>query len=267
MARKSQAQADPQADTQLEFPVEMFGMHMPPDPREANPDTTPKPDASQPQMVTISKEQLDELLAAQRDGIRDILTGAGPRQPQPGSPAVEPTFELDLNGLPDPAQDREGFLKGFAERTGKMIGVVRKQTLEDARNTATDVATQQRVVTEAWQDLSERYDDVAPYKAIVKAVADDYAAELRAKGVDPGQEIMSNTTRYVDEVGKRTRSMVAELRGEASDNDAPPEASRTGGIITDRANGTGRGTRAPQRQQTTSFIDEIKTLQAKSKIY
>ena len=214
-----------------------------------------------------------------------LATGGAPVITTPEAPKMT---EITLEGLPDQADDPEGFAKGLNSRVNEtlkanMAALTAHQASEQA---AVGAATARG--DRLWEDFQESYfekleadlpdtiTDVTPY---VETAAKAVAARAVRGIADPVQKarmldsLMYGTpTRFMEDVFKETERVLAPLRpaageGEGEKGPTPEEmaaAHRTGGIEGGAAGPKGKG--APGEEQTT-LVQDIEKIQLATGFY
>lgn len=261
MARKgkqTQQQQSTEPDMDSMLPASMTA----PDPEPVD-DAADKPIIS-PEDLAALRQQINDLTQAQTALIRQSGKPAAPA-PVPG-PQL-PKLELNLDGLPDPAQDAPGFLKGLSQRMGTVITQAQINAAAIATAQANASVARNTAADDAWDLMKEKHPEIAASKHLVAAATQEYIESLGKRGINAQAFLESDTEQFVEDVATGARKMVERVKGlgENNDGDGEPadsldDAGRTQGIPGGGAQGTGRGgKKAPAKPAL--FTDEIKAAQ------
>ena len=228
----------------------------PPQPTSA----APTPDAED--RIVLTREQFDEIMrqnAEEAARNREILA-AVLNPPTPVVADTLPDVQIDINGLPDPAMDRDGFLRGLGER---LSGTV-KQIDERARAAATSQVSQAQsaasLIDEAWGQMQAAHPELAEHPALVDALSRRWADQQRAAGRDPIAMLQRDFEGTTRSVGDFVMGELGPLLPAAKE---PAEDHRTGGIPSTRARGPAR----PAGPPPGTLVDDLKDFQSRARIY
>ena len=185
-------------------------------------------------------------------------------QPQPKLPDVT----LDLEGLPDPASDKDGFLKGLGQRLGTTVGQASARAAETATRQAQGMIQQQQLLDSTWGRFRSEHSDIAQHEEIVEAAAKRVSNGLRSRGIDPETYLGTNQDQFLESLAAETTRTLNRIKGLNEDGTDPAANEDDGrdGVIPDRPSGTRRGTK-PGRETPSLFTDEIKATQKALKLF
>lgn len=237
------------------------------DPRadqRANEDTAEgdKQPAVTPEQIVELQTRLEEMQRQNRDLLQAVFAGRSTQDVARNAPVEEKPVEISYEGLPDPIMDREGFLKGVAERTAKAVNEAKDRV-------ARSVMAQQQAelqgranLDSAWEMMQEEYPEIAKHRKVVEMAAIDVVNDLRAQRIDPAAYMSANMAEFVSAVAEHADEIVTSIRGKAEPED---DAGRTA-VLGGMAGGTRRGTQKPA-EQPGNFVEEIKKIQREMRIY
>lgn len=220
-----------------------------------------------PKTVTVTQEQWDQIqsdIKAGREEQSRLLATVLQGRAAPVVANQEPDVSLDLEGLPDPAEDRDGFLKGL---TGRLSDTLKTATTVITRRVTNNVAAplqQQSNLDKAWVDLKDRYEDLGEHEDVVGIAANKIVAGLSQRGINANAYLVQNPKQFVDDVAAEAHKTIDRIRGHdsrdtgADSNDDDGRSSVHGG----GAGGTSRGGRKG-KDIPALFSDEIKAVQKK----
>lgn len=174
-------------------------------------------------MVTMTQEQLDAILGAQREESRRNAELwermlAGPAQRVQEQRPQEPQFEVKLDGLPDPRMDLDGYHKGLSERLSQTYKDMASHALQQASTVQTSQRTQQELYDRAWAALTERDPELAKQADIVQLASSAYVQELQQQGMDPLGKLQRDMDGFVTAVAERGNGIISRIRGEQSES-------------------------------------------------
>jgi hypothetical protein len=234
-------------------------------------------EGSESKPVGMTAEQLQEILANQRqlseNSLRQILQGA---QPKNGVPLQEedqfPELKVDPVGLPHPASDLEGFIKGWQERSDKalksVLAQVTQRVTERAVTQASQVADTKSLTNRAFDMIREVAPDLDD--DVIQFAAQRVAEGYRERGVDPMSALRADLVGVAQEVLDYADSRFGARPEDAETRPLQRRGSngsggRTGGIS------PGRG-RLPQpaprgEESAGDMVAELKQFQHKARIY
>lgn len=188
-----------------------------------------------------------------------------------GSPAQQPVARqqpqvaIDLDGLPDPRDDYEGYHRGLAERLGKTMTDMRTAVRDELNNEQQETATTKDLFDRAWNRFSERHEDLAKFPELVESATAQVFSDLRQTGVDPMRLMQLNLDDVIDRVGGRVQEYVSRIRGNPDTETNPEAGGRT--QMLDGASPKPRGRQAEPAARPSDFLDSLKKLQAEQRIY
>lgn len=232
-----------------------------------------KPDAkadATTDAVTLSKDQWDALNKRLADADRrsnemfaQLFQGRQAPGDRLATPAA-PSLAIDLNGLPDPRDDLEGYHKGLAERLGK--------TVQDVERHVTDrFTTQARTQSEvdglwntAWERFSGTHEDLAAFPELVQIASSQVMDELSQRSVDPMTLLRTNMDDMVGRVAEKTKALVERVRGTVE----PDDDGRSGRTRVMDGSASRRGAKAPAAKPADdSWVKSIQKMQSEMGIY
>lgn len=188
------------------------------------------------------------------------------RQGQPQKP-VQPQEQpaIDISGLPNPAVDYEGFMKGFAERTGQAIARIREGAIREATGLADQRLTQAQVLDNAWATFQKAHPDLAEHPELVETAMRRLREETESRGGDLMQIMSTNLDDVVETVAARVGATVQRIRGLKQD-DGEEASGRT--QMVDGRGRTGGGRKlAKEDAQAPGFADQLKAAQKELGIF
>lgn len=228
----------------------------------------PAEEQHQEQSSGLTADQLKDILAEQRqanvDALRQVLQG-----PQRGVPLQEDDplagldLRVDVEGLPHPAGDLNGFLQGLQERQGKVFKNALAQAVTQATTraaqTAHAVATDQSVQDRAMDMIKDAAPDLDD--DVIQFAAQQVANQYRERGMDPMAALRSD----VQGVSQEILDYADSRFGGREAQPLTRKANRTGGIPASRG-------RAPQPKNVPEdagdMVRELKEWQAtKARLY
>ncbi len=169
------------------------------------------------------------------------------------APVVAAPPEFDSTGLPDPADDPEGYQKAFNARLGKFVSdttaAATAKASAEAQATTNAAAQSQQL----WDNFATEFPELAPKKSLVETAARIAVGRASAKGLDPNTYMHSMTGQFYRDIVAECALIVkpdepekkgeGEGEGEGKEKDgkkggptaeeaaAAAEAQRTGGIM------------------------------------
>lgn len=194
------------------MPEGMFTLgEMPKDPREDEQVTPKTPDG-------MTREELLEALRATQDENErrweKLLKGSQPKLVEPQAPS----FALDLDGLPDPAQDLNGYHKGLAERLGKLQGSMAEHYSREANQIVDRKVSSSDLLNTAWAHMKDKHADIAQHEDLVKASLSGYVSELQSQGSNLIDALAQDMQGTVAEIAKRAKGTIDKIRGLEQDD-------------------------------------------------
>lgn len=217
--------------------------------------------------VHLSNEQFEALLArvAPQPAEYDYADAIGQtieQQPAPVQQQYQDPLAAMLEQLPNPNLDLDGFKRGL----GQVLVTGRDTILQEARANAGGVAQINRTFDDAWNDMKERYGDVAQYEDLVADASRREFEDLRSRGIDPNIAIQANMEGFVDSIAGRVQQTVNRIRGVNEEGAGPDDYARTQMI-----DGGSPGRRNPARDDRpdvpTSLVDDLRKVQRELNIY
>lgn len=244
-------------------------------PPEAN------PNEQQPQFVQISQEQWDEMMANQQaerernqELMQMLLTGnqqGQQGQQQPGLPPIQ----LDVNGLPDPREDYEGYQKGLADRMGKAFQEMQTRATDQATARLEEVRGNENLLNQAWAKIGEAYPDLAEVPEIVETAASQVYNQYAARGVNPQLAFRQDMDGMIEAIGKRAMGTLEKIRGfqqgadpgDETREDPDDELGRTFMLAETRPTSRQKPGVKQQPKANDDFVSSLKKLQKDQYIY
>lgn len=189
-------------------------------------------------------------------------------QPAEGAkPGTGPS--IDFEGLPDPTVDREGFLKGAAQRMQTAVASAASKVLEDARQTAARQAANTDKINGLWAEFQEKYEDLGDYTDLVQVAAERTARKLQSRGLNVETYIDTNRDGFLEEIASDVRKTVNKIKGLDENGNATGEDEDEGRAVVQGGNagGTSRGTKRPAGEKPSLFVNELKNIQKELGIF
>lgn len=234
------------------------------------PQPDPQPGSGADDRIVLTREQFDELIrsnAEEAERNRQIMSQLLHPQPVVAAAPQLPDVSLNIDGLPDPAYDRDGFLKGLSGRLSDTVKQVQERVTAAATSTVQQAQTTQARLDEAWAMIQREYPETAEFPDLVDAMARRWADGQRSRGVDPMQLLARDTAAVAHEVGAYVADQLHLIRGEGDQGGQPAQpqpATRTAGIPGGRPRGGApRQNDAPPR----TLVDDLKDFQSRARIY
>jgi hypothetical protein len=111
--------------------------------------------------------------------------------------------EMNLENLPDPVTDPQGYAKEIAKRGADMLA--------SQRNYDAWVAQKQKQSSDAletvWNNFSQAHPEYASHTKLVQAAASSAISAARARGIDPNKYVVGDTENFFEDVMKEMRDM------------------------------------------------------------
>jgi hypothetical protein len=111
--------------------------------------------------------------------------------------------EMNLENLPDPVTDPQGYAREIAKRGQEMIA--------SQRNYDAWAATKQKQSATAydtvWNKFTQDHPEYAAHEKLVKAAATSVIAEARSRNLDPNKLVLGDTENFFEDVMKEMRDM------------------------------------------------------------
>lgn len=223
-----------------------------------------------PAMVTMTQEQFDAIINSQNEERKrnqemwgQLLEGRAPAviQQQPAIP--QPT--VNLEGLPDPRIDPEGYHKGLGERLSQTMADMKRVAIAEATNT---VSSQQQTVdllNRAQSRLIERHPDLEAFPEIVEQAANSVFGEMRGRGADPLRILAADMDTIVDNVAERGMNVINKIRGDNQQQQQKEPANRTT-MLANRGTKPARPVKE-DKFEPNDFVSSLQKLQYDQKIY
>lgn len=159
------------------------------------------------------------------------------------APAPVHTPDPELGVPPDPVSNPDQFRAWSIEANRRALAAA-------SRAEQTAVSTEQaRQLDALWTEFRTSYSDAAEHPDLVEAA---FRRETRGTGQIPG-----DARAAMARVAAEVRGQVSKIRGDAG----RPAAGRTDGVM-DGDPGV-RGKRLPVEEKKNTFVDQIKSMQAK----
>lgn len=249
-------------------PFDMFDRHDPSEPQGSEGEANQQSDT-----VTLTRAEFDKMIDAQnseRKRSEDMwkhMLQTGPQARSEQLAPAAPQFEVDLNGLPDPSVDVEGYHKGLGERLGKTYKDMVQQAIKEAGDVRNSEQSQANLMDTAWKRLAENNSEVAAHPEIVEIAANKYFAGLRQQGLDPMRALSLDMDGVIAEVAASASGIINGIRGD----DAPDPNRDSGRTTMLSGNGSARS-RAKAKatenvEQPGDFLAELKKLQREQRLY
>jgi hypothetical protein len=262
---------------------EHFGMEAGGPTEEAGKEKTPKKDEVTVEglgkevsgLVGQLEEQKAQLERLQTMNMQ-LLSGAGGALSTPEAPQMP---KVDLSGLPDIAEDPEGYTKGLNERLGAAIEKGISTMAEHQGKVASAERAQSDRTTGLWDQFTEQYPDLEGQEDFVEVAAGRVARRAQRRGLNVDTYMFRTTDQFLSDVEAETRKIMGPLaekegdekegKGDKDTHVTPEEiaASRTGGIFGGTAGqtemGSGKGADSPKG----GLLDDLTTIQRKSGFY
>lgn len=244
----------------------VFTLNLPDDPNEGTAVEAEgeggekKPVAAKQEDVDSLKAQIAELKRQSNDQLAAVLQTLRPQVGQGDKSAAVPTINFD--GLPDPATDKDGYLKGVSDRLNKAVQGAAEQAATRANDEARRLADQQAKVNGLWTDFQDRFTDLKEYDELVNIGASRVAGRLRAKNLDVSQYIDTNRDQFLEDVAVEVRKSLKKFGvqpGQTSEDD-PDDTGRTA-VLPAGGQGTSRGAKKTGGEKPALFTNEIKQIQ------
>lgn len=155
----------------------------------------------------------------------------------PGGDDEQMPVDLNLEGLPDPTQDAEGFRKGLAKRMKKAIRGVAENVRAsipqpvqvDPRATARD-----QFYGNLWETFKTDHKELAPFEGELRTVTAQEVAKLAQRGIDVDRYIMANPEGFAADVAKAAEKHLTDL---GVDLEAKRKSLADGGNTTRQVDG------------------------------
>lgn len=243
----------------------VFTLNLPDDPNDGVAGDTDadgaekKSVAAKQEDVDSLKSQIAELKRQSNDQLAAVLQTL---RPQVGATEPVKVPSINFDGLPDPAIDKESYLKGVSERLNKAVQGAAEQAATRANDEARRLTEQQAKVNGLWTDFQDRFTDLKEYDELVNIGASRVASHLRAKNLDVSQYIDTNRDQFLEDVATEVRKSLKKYgvqAGQATDTDDDDDG-RTA-ILPAGGQGTSRGTKKSGGEKPALFTNEIKQIQ------
>lgn len=216
----------------------------------------------------------------------DFMRLASGANPTPATPVAPKMAEITLDGLPDQAEDPEGYAKGLNSRMNETLQAnMAALSAHQASEQATIAAGAERG-NRLWEDFQSGYfekletdlpdtiTDVTPY---VEAAAKTVAAKAVRGVADPAQKarmldsLMYGTpARFMEDVFNETERVLSPLRTPAEEGagegPTPAEAvaHRTGGI---EGGAPGAKAAGGSQEEKSTLVGDIEAIQRATGFY
>lgn len=246
---------------QMAIPEGTFTLgDLPDDPNEHVDDQDQNQNTEDDKFATIIEQQNKDREANER---RWQQVFRGNRQPE--RETTPDPVNIDINGLPDPRVDTDGFFKGLAERMGKTIGQVRDQATNVATQAATQAAQREALFNNAWQTMQERYPDFKQYPELVETGVSRMLQEFARDGIDPVAALATDMDGVIEQVAAKVNATVSKIKG-FQDGDEPDEETSGRTRMVDGRSPRTR-TRGRDDDSAPDFVSQLKEAQRKMNIF
>lgn len=192
-----------------------------------------------------------------------LMAGQTPRR----EPETQVDDGFDLKSLPDPVEDKDGFIKGVFGAVDRLVQARTEQTAQGL--------TRQQQLDRLWNRFMDVHKDLAEFPEIVETAVKEVVQDTANRGVNPERFMLGQTDRFFTKVASTAQEKLARLRAkfgiaddddEGDDSDEPirrsaPERDRglsgssKGRHVTDRTGDGGK---------LGSLIDDLKKIQRTS---
>jgi uncharacterized coiled-coil protein SlyX len=159
--------------------------------------------------------------------LASVLARAGGAPERVNGPIAPKPPVVDLAGLPDPVEDRDGFSKALNERlvgafTAAIDGLNR--TLDNRQAAGADTKAQ---LDELSENFDAAYPDLVDHADAVAEASRKVFTKLKRRGVDPMAYITQDEDGFMEAVAVQANTIIAKAAKKAEAT-AEPEADDTG---------------------------------------
>lgn len=199
------------------------------------------------------REQHKQEIAAARtreQSFQQVLDGLGSRGTAPAAaPAPEPG--LDFSKLPDPVEDREGFMRGLQDQVTGMV------TSHDKQHT--QQRSHEQRLSDMWGQFQTDYPELNEFPEIVEAAVRAEVNRGAARGLTPQQVMFDSSDRLMQRVAETSQKRIGVLKTRFTSTDDADEAGESGTRRTaDRTAGVSNGTSAAGKGKSSGADDPSK---------
>lgn len=231
---------------------------------DPDPDPTPAaPPAADDQLARI-QATLERLEQENRD-LRERLYRPDP-SPAPAVPPPQPKF--DLQGLPDPVQDLDGFRRDLETRVNGYVQHATATSVQQVREETSSATEAERL----WAEFQRNYPDWAKYEELTSSVASQLVNRVKARGGDPKKYLFQDSKTFYSDLDRELRSKYGALLTpeEAEEEDERRAADlmgeddgRTAGLFGGQESG-GRPSAPKPGQESGDMVKDLQDLQRKT---
>lgn len=145
--------------------------------------------------------------------------------------------EMNLENLPDPVTDPQGYAREIAKRGQEMIASQRNYDAWAAQRAKQSTDAYASV----WNKFTTDHPEYASHEKLVQAAATSVIAEARSRNIDPNKLVLGDTDNFFEDVMKEMRDMAGGdtiFKADTEDEDEPNagtggEGAATGGLDED----------------------------------
>lgn len=177
-------------------------------------------------------------------------------------------LDINLNGLPNPQEDLDGFMKEYAKRTAEAVTSYNAALTEDLTAEAQAQVRQNAEFNRVWMEFKSANPAIAAVPPLVEQATRNTRARLQARGLDPDKFMFESTAEFNELVAGEARGIISSAAKDMGltaspdvDNDEPAgggDVDRSGGIPGGNTFGASRKT---AEKQLPSMIDDLKAEQ------
>lgn len=232
----------------------------------------PQENNDQVPMVTMTQEQFDKLIADQNEERKRnqemwsrVLT-----QPTQEQTMQEDPITVDLNGLPDPTADNEGFNKGLGERMSQAYAKMAERAERKALESVRGVQEGDQLFNNAWNMLGEKHPELKEFPDLVESAANKVYADLRGRGIDPRHAFRNDMENVVENIATKAMDTFNRIKGIENNNTEIDDTSDDGRGTTMLQGKAPARTKPKNKEDNVSqddFIGSLKKLQHDMHIY
>lgn len=177
----------------------------------------------------VAMKSLQDQIAMLRDmQTRNSRTSSALMSQTGGDVAPKVITEMNLEGLPDPVTDPQGYAREIAKRGQEMIASQRNYDAWAANKQKQSADAYQTV----WNKFTKDHPEYATHDKLVQAAATSVIADARSRNLDPNKIILGDTDNFFEDVMKEMRDMAGGdtiFKVETDEGDGDEDASGTGG--------------------------------------
>lgn len=166
---------------------------------------------------------------------------------------------IDWSKLPDPVEDKDGFLKG-------VVQIVQATAQHTAQTQAGQTARQQQI-DKMWTEFTDEHEDLAEFPEVTEAAVRNVLADVRARGLDPDKFMFSNKKRFyklVADEGRKRLTVMKEKLGASDKDDAAGDGVDSGRDIGLSDTSRGSSKKPKDDGKIGSLVAELKQVQRTS---